>query len=128
MDQPDDQSSGSSDDLYATIRRSPTDVQEISRQTGLKWEKIQNVKDHLFFRVHWLDLYEELGVSGAWSRFDSSPEIAAIWQRLRAGSHSPNDVQLLRHETAEAWFMRNYGPSYREAHRAAQERYPWQPD
>jgi hypothetical protein len=128
MDQPCDQGSNSPDDLYETIRRSAADVEAISRQTGWKPQNIQNVKDHLFFAVHWLDLYEDLGVPGEWSRFDSSLEIVASWQRLQSGSYTPNDLQLLRHETAEAWFMRKYGPSYREAHRAAQQRYPWQSD
>jgi hypothetical protein len=43
---------------------------------------------------------------------------------LRAGTQTPADIQLLRHETAEAWFMRRHGPSYDAAHSAAQRRFP----
>jgi hypothetical protein len=113
------------DDLYDAIRNDPDDVQEISIHTGLKRVNIAKVKEHLLLQSHWLDLYEELGVPGAWGRFDSDLGIAEAWERLRTGRHVPNDLQLLRHETAEAWFMRAHGPSYRLAHRAAQHRFPW---
>jgi hypothetical protein len=33
-------------------------------------------------------------------------------------------MSLLRHEAAEAWFMRKHGPGYNAAHEAAQKRYP----
>jgi len=36
----------------------------------------------------------------------------------------PEDLQLLRHEAAEAWYMRQHGPSYRAAHQAAEKRFP----
>lgn len=113
------------DSEYDPIRSSQTDVEEIARQTGWKPASIATVKRHLFEQFHWLDLYEEQGVSGEWGRFDSNSDIAAAWERLRIGVHTDDDLQLLRHEAAEAWFMRKHGPSYLRAHRAAQERYPW---
>jgi hypothetical protein len=58
------------------------------------------------------------------ARFDSDEVIARVWLRLKAGGFSSLDVQLLRHEAAEAWYMRKHGPSYREAHAAAQRRFP----
>ncbi len=115
------------DELYESIRGCSTDVEEIARQTGFKPENIREVKEHLFLRMHWLDLYEEIGVPGEWGRFDSLREIAEAWQRLREGRHIPGDLQLLRHEMAEARLMRKHGPSYRDAHRMAQRRYPWHP-
>jgi hypothetical protein len=113
------------DARYEAIRKSATDVQEIATQTGWRVSNIARVKRHLFEQIHWLDLYEELGVPGQWGRFDSSSEIADAWERLRIGSHSADDLQLLRQETAESWFMRKHGPSYLRAHQAARRRYPW---
>jgi len=58
-------------------------------------------------------------------RLDSSfLEIAQAWKRLESGIFTPEDIQLLRHEIAEAWYMKKPGPSYNQAHTAAQNRYP----
>jgi hypothetical protein len=43
---------------------------------------------------------------------------------LETGNFIEQDLQLLRHETAEAWYMRRNGPSYTKAHNAAEARYP----
>ena len=57
-------------------------------------------------------------------RFDSDISIARAWSRLESGTFTNADVQLLKHETAEAWYMQKYGPSYNTAHEAAESRYP----
>jgi hypothetical protein len=112
------------DQLYERIRQDETDVDEIARHTGWKPSSIAKVKHHLFIREHWLDRYESLGVPAMAARFDSDEAIAEAWLRLKDGRSSPLDLQLLRHEAAEAWFMRKHGPSYRRAHAAAQRRFP----
>jgi hypothetical protein len=112
------------DFLYEEIRQSESDVDEIAFHTGFKRTNIAKIKAHLFMDEHWLDSYEDLGVPAVWARFDSDPRIAEVWSRLRAGQHGATEIRLLKHEAAESWYMRKYGPSYRESHRAAQRRYP----
>lgn len=112
------------DDLYESIRRDDEDVAVIAEQTGWKAANIAKVKYHLFVEEHCLDSYESLGVPGRTARFDSDRVIAESWLRLKLGTFSPSDLQLLRHEAAEAWHMRKHGPSYRRSHQAAQRRYP----
>lgn len=116
------------DVLYEMIRADTTDVRAIALHTGFKRVSDERIKDHLFHRPHWLDRYEDVGVPGEWSRFDSDRRIAEAWERLRTGLYRPADLRLQRHEAAEAWFMRKHGPSYRQAHRAAERRFPWSPD
>src|SRR4051812_46473250 len=114
----------SADDLYERIRGDDTDVEEIARRIGWKISSIAEIKQHLFIREHWLDQYELLGVPATSARFDSDTAIALAWLRLKGGSFFARDLQLLRHEAAEAWYMRKHGPSYRRAHAAAQRRFP----
>jgi hypothetical protein len=109
---------------YNDIRADKTDVARISQNTGIKPENIQKVKDHVFFKEHLLDRYRDYGVPPERARFDASPEMADSWLRLTAGTHTKVDMALLRHETAESWFMRKNGPSYLDAHTAAERRYP----
>jgi len=117
-------STDSADELYEEIRSTESDIQEIASHTGLKRTNLSKIKAHLFVEEHWLDSYESLGVPGEWARFDSDLRIAAAWNRLRTGNHGLADLRLLRHEAAEAWYMRRHGPSYRDAHEAAQRRFP----
>ncbi|MDR3618510.1 MAG: hypothetical protein P4L85_04100 [Paludisphaera borealis] len=112
------------DQLYEAIRRDEGDVEAIARHTGWKPAGIARVKRHLFVHAHHLDAYEMLGVAPELARFDSDRVIAGSWLRLKAGFFTVFDLQLLRHETAEAWYMRKHGPSYRRAHAAAQKRFP----
>jgi len=115
---------GREDDLYDEIRRDAGDVQAIARRLGWKPRNIDKVKRHLFLDEHLLDRYEPLGVPATTARFDADARIAEVWARLKAGEWTSADLQLMRHEAAEAWYMRKHGPSYRRAHEAAQRRYP----
>ena len=112
------------DALYEDIRRDETDVEEIARRTGWKASSLAKVKHHLFIQEHWLDQYESLGAPATLARFDSDEAIARAWHRLKGGGFTAIDLQLLRPEAAEAWYMRKHGPSYRRAHAAAQRRFP----
>ena len=96
----------------------------VIRSTGYKASNIQKVKDHLFMNEHLLDRYESLGIPASRERFDSDIGIAEAWQRLEAGTQGPPYLQLLRHEIAEARYMRNVSPGYNAAHNAAQRRLP----
>lgn len=113
-----------SDEAYDAIRASDTDVASIAQSTGYKSANIQKVKDHLFHNEHTLDRYVDLGVPATVQRFDSNIDIANSWRRLETGAHTPQDIQLLKHETAEAWHMRTHGSGYSAAHEAAQRRFP----
>ena len=97
---------------------------EIAKNTGIKSKNIGRVKDHLFYDEHLLDRFVDYGVPAVMSRFDSDLGIARAWERLRSGNFVDADVQLLRHEAAEANYMRRWGPGYSKAHDAAQRRYP----
>lgn len=112
------------DAAYDAIRQSSGDVARISGNTGLKSWNVQKVKDHLFYEEHLLDRYTEYGIPAAMRRFDSDLAIATAWRRLEAGTFTQADMQLLRHEAAEAWYMWRHGPSYDAAHNAAQRRFP----
>jgi hypothetical protein len=115
---------GATDEAYEAIRRSITDVEAIARNTGIKPANIQKVKQHLFYEEHLLDRYVALGVPAAMQRFDSDLGIASAWQRLTQGNFTDADLQLLRHEAAEAYLMRKWrDPSYHRAHTRAQQRF-----
>jgi hypothetical protein len=105
---------------YDRIRASTTDVDTIAARSGLDPDDVREVKAHLFEREHLLDSYVDHGVEPEWARFDAHPEIAAAWRRLEAGEATASDLQLFRHELAEATYMRENGPSYRAAHAYAQ--------
>jgi hypothetical protein len=110
--------------IYTSIRANALDVSKISQNTGIKPANIKKIKEHIFFKKHLLDRYRDYGVPSEWRRFDASPEMAESWLRLTAGTYTEIDLALLRHEAAESWFMRKHGPSYLDAHSAADRRYP----
>ena len=110
--------------IYTSIRANALDISKISQNTGIKPANIQKIKEHIFFKKHLLDRYRDYGVPPEWRRFDASPEMAESWLRLTAGNYTEIDLALLRHEAAESWFMRKHGPSYLDAHSAADRRYP----
>lgn len=65
-----------------------------------------------------------LGLTSASPSSFCQRRIANAWKRLELGTHTKYDLQLLKHEAAEAWYMRKHGPSYTNAHNAADKRYP----
>ena len=67
---------GSADEAYEAIQESTTDVETIARNTGIKPENIQKVKDHIFHEEHLLDRYVDVGVPAEMRRFDSELGIA----------------------------------------------------
>ncbi len=114
----------SPDERYEAIRATNTNVARIAETTGIKPRNIQKVKDHIFNELHLLDRYVYLGEPAEFRRFDADLRIVAAWERLQAGTFTPQDLQLLLHETAEAWYMRQHGPSYTAAHDVAHARFP----
>ena len=116
---------GSADEAYDAIRASSGDVNAIAQNTGIKPQNIQKVKDHVFYNEHLLDRYVDYGEPAVMGRFDSDLGQANAWKRLESGTHTPADLQFLRHEAAEAHLMQRWNdPSYTRAHNRAQQRYP----
>ena len=109
---------------YDRIRNDKDDVDRLSHATGFKAAHLLTVKQHLFFLPHLLDRFVHLDEPAEYRRFDADADIAAAWERLQTAPPLRGDVQLLKHEMAEAWYMRRHGPSYQAAHTAAQRRYP----
>ncbi len=95
---------------YEAIWQAHDDVVAIARHTGMRASWIARIKVHLFSRTHRLDD----GVR----RFDADPLIVNAWQRLREGTHTPKDIQLLEHELFEARFEGIFRTDYRTAHEA----------
>lgn len=117
-------SNEAADAAYHEIRCRNDDVEKIAANTGIKPKNIRKIKAHLFYNEHLLDRYVNFGIPAVRARFESDSAIAAVWNRLIDGCFTDVDVLLLRHETAEAWYMRRHGPSYTQAHKRAQERFP----
>jgi uncharacterized protein RhaS with RHS repeats len=99
------------DRAYEVIRQSSDDVAAISKNTGISESRIARIKDHIFNNKHQLDD----GVR----RFDADPDIANAWGRLKSGSHTEKDLQLLEHELFESKFEGIFKTNYRTAHDAA---------
>ena len=111
------------DDIRAT-----DDVGMVSRtaaQFGFSEEDVRNIKNHVFYDAHLLDLYPAEGAT--MKRFDSNPRIAEAWLRLRDGNVHPADIDWLSHERFEAKLMAETGdPSYLRAHTATNRAgYKW---
>src|SRR5690606_16777182 len=116
--------SGDPEEAYDDIRAKKVDVQSISRNTGLKEENIQIVKDHIFYNEHLKDRYVDKGIPAVYGRLDADIDYANAWKRLEQGNFIESDIELLKHEFAEAKYMQKYGPSYNNAHNAVQKKYP----
>ena len=98
------------DEAYDLIRSSD-DISTIAESTGMKDFQIKRIKDHLFHNKHQLDDGVRL--------FDSDPDIVNAWNRIQNGSHTPKDIQLLKHELFEEKFEGIFKTNYRQAHDAA---------
>ena len=112
------------DNAYEKIRTSKDDVKKIASHTGIKEKNIAKVKRHLFYEKHLLDRYESYGIPAKMQRFDSDAKIAESWKRLESGNYTKDDIRLIKHEAAESWYMRKYGPSYSKAHDAVNSKFP----
>ncbi len=97
--------------MYDSIRASTSDVQAISKNTGISEIRIQRIKDHVFNNEH-------IKSSGN-GRFDPDYEIAQAWTRLQQGTYNSKDIDLLNHELFESRFEGIFKTNYETAHDAA---------
>lgn len=103
------------DRYYESVRHMKNDTQRIADATGIKKDKINKIKQHIFIKEH--DLWD------GHRRFDSSYEMALSWQRLIDGKRIlPKDIILLKHEYMELRYMEK-GLTQDEAHIKASKRY-----
>ena len=112
-------------EIYASIRKSNTDVSDIASYLGYKAANIDKVKNHIFFKFHNLDRYTD---AIEYKRFDAVLEQALAWKRMEAGVHTEEDVTWLMHEYAECHHESKYDSGYSESHERAEKRYkgiPW---
>lgn len=100
-------------------RKVPSDINRISKNTGFPKEKVEAVRNHVFFNEH--SFYD-----GRYERFKPDVETALAWQRLERGEGSKLDRMLLNHEYTELTFMLKKGYVYEVAHLYANVRYPWE--
>ena len=120
---------GDADKLYDNIRADSTDIDLIAKNTGLKPENIEKVKNHVFYDEHLLDKYVDYGIPAEKRRFDSSLEQSQAWERLKTGSYTEDDITWLKHETAERWYENKNSAGYTESHDAAEKKWtgnPWE--
>ncbi len=109
---------------YDSIRNSTDDVLKIAENTGFRPENIQKIKDHIFNDSVLKDRGLDSGEIAEFGRFDADPRIANAWARLTNGTHSEEDIVLLKHEIAERKYMIIWDDrSYDRAHRKALDKY-----
>ena len=103
---------------YESVMKMKTDVKNIAKNTGLREEKIQEVKNFIFMEKH------NLGGSEP-EYFAPSYEMAQSWQRLIDGKDiKKHDLTLLNHEIMEKDLMKR-GYSQDKAHILASKKYDY---
>jgi hypothetical protein len=108
------------DEMYESFRKSNVDVQAIAKNTGVSENRVERIKEHLFFKEH----IKEHGVG----RFEADYEIVQAWDRLQKGTYKQNDIDLLNHELFESKFEGIFKTDYRTAHnRTVDSGRPWYP-
>lgn len=111
--------------VYSGIRECDTDISDIaSHQTLFKADHIKQIKDHVFEKEHWLDMYGEPEQK---QRFDATLEQALAWKRLELGLHTQEDLTWLNHEYRESQYEIEHDCGYSEAHKHAQDLFPGYP-
>lgn len=102
---------------YNNIRNRKNDVERIAENTRMTYDDIVAIKNHVFYNEHIF--------SNRIGRYTADYDMAVAWQRLINGSFEDRDILLLNHELLESKVEKAYNLSYEEAHKIAQEKYPW---
>ena len=98
------------EEVYDTIRVSPTDIKEIAKNTNCKEENIQKVKDHVFNNEHDLNKYE--GDNDPPQRFDASLQQGLAWARFKSNQYTSKDITWMKHEFAEQHHESKFNLNY----------------
>ena len=102
---------------YEEIRKRKSDIAKIAKNAKMSIEKIEAIKQHVFFTEHEID--------GEKVRFTESYKIAEAWRRLQTADFLPEDLLLLQHEYLELTLMKNLGYTYGQAHVEANKKFNW---
>ncbi|MPN00354.1 hypothetical protein SDC9_147548 [bioreactor metagenome] len=101
---------------YNSVRKMSTDIQKISKNTGIDISDITEIKKYIFYDEH------DLGEEGS-SLFDPDYMMAQSWQRLIEGTDiQQHDITLLKHELSEKKLVEK-GFTQSEAHIQASKAY-----
>ena len=105
---------------YEEIRKknAESDIEKVSKSSGLSKEAVAKVRNHLFIAKHNLEK--------GFVRFDESAEIANAWEAMEQGRPSDLDIMLIKHELEELTIMEKFGYDYSIAHLLANKKYPWE--
>ena len=103
--------------FYNNMRLNNEDVLLIAKNTGIRRELIQQIKNHLFFEEHIL--------SEGIQRFHPDADMKMAWQRLIENDFVQSDLRLLLHEYAESLIMQGIKVSYENAHYILDTIYGW---
>ncbi|MGL5258019.1 MAG: hypothetical protein ACRC76_13405 [Proteocatella sp.] len=98
-------------EMYNGIRKSTDDVSKIAQNSGMTEARVQRIKDHLFNK--------EYDLASGKGKFDPDYDIAQAWNRLKDGTHTKSDLDLLNHELFESKFEGLFRTDYKKAHDAA---------
>lgn len=122
LDKSDEEQERFAKDYYREIRnrKSKSDIERISKNTGFPNEKISAVRKHIFEDDN--HLFDD----GSRGKFNEDIRTALAWQRLEQNRATETDIMLLNHEYVELSFMNKKGYNYEKAHWLANYRYPWQ--
>lgn len=100
---------------YGLVRSMKTDVEKISKSTGMSKDDIQSVKNFIFLEKH------DLGGKEL-EYFEPDYMMAESWQRLIDGKPEKHDLTLINHEVMEKKLM-SEGLSQEEAHIKTSSKY-----
>lgn len=103
----------------ARVKDGDADIVAISKNTGLSYDDIVAVKNHIMVEEHHFS-------DGTKRKFDPSIDQALAWQRLMKGEQTETDILLLNHELRELRYMQETGCDYETAHAYSSEKYDWQ--
>lgn len=91
---------------YETIRKMEHDTHRISANTGIDHDLLVRVKDHLFYRVHDVQIRPNQTNRGL---FSPNADISPLWLAAQSGEMSEREVEVFRrtimHEGVESYLM-----------------------
>ena len=98
---------------YDKIIESEDDILKIANRYQLNFEDIERAKQYAF------------GKGVLENQFIPDLQMAQSWERMASGEEIDSDEVLLKHEIRESDLVINQGLNQLDAHKIAQNEYPW---
>ena len=98
---------------YDKIIESEDDILKIANRYQLNFEDIERAKQYAF------------GKGVLQNQFIPDLRMAESWERMTLGEEIDSDEVLLKHEILESDLVINQGLNQLDAHKIAQNEYPW---